>query len=346
MSTTIALFLLQDGIINGAIYALMGVALVLVFAVTRVIFVPQGEFVAWSALTMAALEAGTVPGTASLLPVLGIVACTLDFIRNRAGWSGRDAAVAVIRDVVLPLALLAAVTRFAPMKPGALVNIAITLALLVPIGTMIYRIAFQPLADASILVLLIAAIGVHFALLGLGLVFFGAEGFRTTPLVDGALLVAGIPLRYQSLWVLLVTCMLMVALYLFFDRTLVGKALTATAVNRLGARLVGIPVRATGRLAFALAAAIGAVSGILVGPLTTIYFDTGFLVGLKGFVAAIMAGLASYPLTVLAAIAVGLLEAYAAFFASAFKEVIVFSLIIPVLLWRSLAGGHHDEEDE
>ena len=77
MNATIALFLAQDGIINGAIYALLGVALVLVFAVTRVIFVPQGEFVAWGALTVAALEAGAVPGTAWLLAVLGVAAALL-----------------------------------------------------------------------------------------------------------------------------------------------------------------------------------------------------------------------------------------------------------------------------
>ena len=102
------------------------------------------------------------------------------------------------------------------------------------------------------------------------------------------------------------------------------------------------------RTAFALAAGIGAVSGILVGPLTTVAYDTGFLIGLwKGFVAAIVAGLASYPLTALAALAIGILESYSAFFASAFKEVIVFSIIIPFLLWRSYAhGAPADDEEE
>lgn len=346
MNSTIALFLLQDGVINGAIYALLGVALVLVFAVTRVIFVPQGEFVAWGALTVAALEAGVVPGTAWLLPALGVTAGLLELIRARGALAARDVVIVALRDFVLPLAVLAMVVWLAPGKPGALAAIAITLALLVPMGPLVYRIAFQPLADASVLVLFIGAIGVHFALLGLGLVFFGAEGFRTTPPVDGAIQLAGIGIKLQSIWVLLVTAALMAGLFVFFGHTLLGKALRATAVNRLGARLVGIPVKSTGRIAFALAAAIGAISGILIGPLTTIYYDTGFLIGLKGFVAAIIAGLASYPLVVLAALMVGLLEAFSAFYASAFKEVIVFSLILPVLLWRSLAGGHGDEEDE
>jgi branched-chain amino acid transport system permease protein len=87
------------------------------------------------------------------------------------------------------------------------------------------------------------------------------------------------------------------------------------------------------------------VSGLLIGPMTTIYYDSGFLIGLKGFVAAIFGGLVSYPLTAFAAILIGVFESYSTFFASAFKEVIVFSLIIPVLLWLSLAGVSTEEEE-
>ena len=347
MNGTIALFLAQDGVINGAIYALLGVTLVLVFAVTRVIFVPQGEFVAWSALTVAALEAGTVPGTAWLLVCFGIVAAVLEVLRERSTLTIRQVAIVGFRDVVLPVLLLGCVLWLAPMKLGVAVYAVIAVALLVPMGPLIYRIAFQPLADATPLALLIAAIGVHFAMVGMGLVVFGAEGARTTAFVDATYNVGPLRVKAQSIWVLVATSLVLASIYAFFERTLTGKALRATAVNRLGARLVGIPVQATGRIALAIAAAIGAISGVLIGPLTTISYDTGFLIGLKGFVAAILAGLTSYPLTALAAILVGLLESYAAFFASAFKEVIVFSIIIPVLIWRSLASGtSHDDEEE
>jgi branched-chain amino acid transport system permease protein len=345
MNSTVALFLAQDGIINGSVYALVGVTLVLLFAVTRVIFVPQGEFVAWGALTVAALEAGNVPGTAWLLMGLGVSAAVLELLRDRHLTVNRIRNILLL-DVALPGVLLALVIWLAPLKLGLIVNILVTVALMVPMGPLVYRIAFQPLADATVLVLFIAAIGVHFALTGLGLVFFGAEGTRTTPFVDAVLPVGPMMVKGQSLGVLFVTAVALVSLYLFFERTMLGKTLRATAVNRLGARLVGIPVRMTGQMAFALAALIGAVSGILIGPLTTISYDTGFLIGLKGFVAAIIAGLSSYPLTALAALLVGLLESYSAFFASAFKEVIVFSIIIPVLLWRSLAAGHHHDDEE
>jgi len=108
---------------------------------------------------------------------------------------------------------------------------------------------------------------------------------------------------------------------------------------------MGISPALAGRLTFFLAAVIGVLSGVLVAPLTTIYYDSGFLIGLKGFVAAIIGGLASYPLAAAGAILVGLLESFSSFWASAFKDVIVFTLIIPVLMWRSLTS-HHVEEEE
>ncbi len=133
------------------------------------------------------------------------------------------------------------------------------------------------------------------------------------------------------------------ALYLFFERTLRGKALRATAVNRLGARLMGISTSGAGRLSFGLAAFIGALSGLLIGPSTTIYYDSGFLIGLKGFVAAVFAGLTSFPLALAGALGVGLIESFGSFWASAFKEVIVFTAILPVLLWRSFVDVHPEE---
>jgi branched-chain amino acid transport system permease protein len=149
----------------------------------------------------------------------------------------------------------------------------------------------------------------------------------------------------QTVIVFLVTVALMVALWLFFERTLRGKALRATAVNRLGARLMGISTTGAGQLSFALAAFIGALSGLLIGPTTTVFYDSGFLIGLKGFVAAIFGALSSYPAAAAGALFVGLIESFGSFWASAFKEVIVFTLIIPVLLWRSFQHGHHDEEE-
>ena len=126
--------------------------------------------------------------------------------------------------------------------------------------------------------------------------------------------------------------------------TVVVAKLRATAVNRLGARLMGISTVQAGRLSFTMAAFIGALSGLLIGPTTTVFYDSGFLIGLKGFVAAVFAGLSSYPLALVGAMGVGLLESFGSFWASSFKEVIVFTSILPVLLWRSLRDPHHEED--
>jgi len=217
--------------------------------------------------------------------------------------------------------------------------------LITPLGPLLYRIAFRPLADATVLSLLIVAVAMHGVLVGLGLYFFGAEGSRTASFSDSRLDVSGIVVTGQSLVVVGTTLVLSALLFAFFERTIVGKALRATAINRVGARLMGIPTALAGDLSFALAAMIGAVSGLLIAPITTVYYDTGFLMGLKGFVAAIIGGLASYPIAMAGAVLVGLLESFSAFWASALKEVIVFTLIIPVLLWRSLKSRHVEEDE-
>ncbi|TMK44183.1 MAG: branched-chain amino acid ABC transporter permease, partial [Alphaproteobacteria bacterium] len=323
------LFLIQDGITNGAIYALLGLALVLVFAVTRVILIPQGEFVTYGALTYASLSAGQMPGTARLALAMGAVAFLLDLIAARRSLGFRLVARAFAVNVVLPAIVLALAMWSAAHHAGVAVNIALSLAIVAAVGVFLYRIAFQPLAHTSVLVLLIASVGCHLAMQGLGLLFFGAEGQRGPPIVDAAFSAGSLRFTGQSLGVYAITVAFIIGLWLLFGFTLYGKALRATAVNRLGARLAGIRTSLSGQIAFLLASLIGAISGILIVPITTLYYDTGFLIGLKGFIAAIIGGLVSYPLTAVAALLVGTVEAFSSFYASNFKEVIVFTLLIP-----------------
>jgi branched-chain amino acid transport system permease protein len=346
LNSTILLFLVQDGITNGAIYALLGLALVLVFAVTRVILIPQGEFVTYGALTYASLASGQMPGTAKLAVAMGVAAFAMDLFAARRALVGRKIARGFALNVVLPVIVLAATVWAADHRAPIGLDVALSLVIVAMIGLFLYRLAFQPIAHTSVLVLLIASVGCHLAMQGLGLLFFGAEGQRGPALADAAL-TAG-PLRFtgQSLAVYAITVAFIIALWLFFGLTLYGKALRATAVNRLGARLVGIRTSLSGQIAFLLASAIGALSGILIVPITTLYYDTGFLIGLKGFIAAIIGGLVSYPLTAIAALMVGIVEAFSSFYASNFKEVIVFTLLIPVLLLRSLAAPAAVEEEK
>ncbi|HBF54604.1 MAG TPA: branched-chain amino acid ABC transporter permease [Afipia sp.] len=346
MDSTILLFLLQDGITSGAIYALLGLALVLVFAVTRVILIPQGEFVTFGALTFAVLATGKVPGTTLLALGMGVVAFAFDMIAGRSTMNGRRFVHSLALNILLPLAIWGLATLLAGRQNNVIVNFLLSIVIVAPIGLYLYRIAYQPIAHASVLVLLIASVGVHLALQGLGLVFFGPEGLRAPAIATAAFTIG--PLRFtgQSIAIYAITILLIVGLWLLFGYTLYGKALRATAVNRLGARIVGIRTTLSGQVAFLLAAVIGTISGILIVPITTIYYDTGFLIGLKGFVAAIIGGLVSYPLPATAALVVGIVEAFSSFYASNFKEVIVFTLLLPVLILRSLATPEVEEEGD
>ncbi|ANQ83402.1 branched-chain amino acid ABC transporter permease [Azoarcus olearius] len=345
MDFQIALLLGQDGITNGAIYALLALALVLVFAVTRVIFIPQGEFVAYGALTLAMLQAGAVPATVWLLAGLGAVAAVLDGRGALQSGNAKKLPGIVGWNLAYPLAL-AGVLMALPVKELPLaVQVLLALAVVVPMGPYLYRVVYQPIAAAPVLILLIVSVAVHVGMVGLGLLFFGAEGQRTPAFSDARFEVGPLLVSGQTIWVIVASIALIAALYQFFERTLYGKALRATAINRVGAQLMGISPALAGKLTFVLAAFIGALSGVLIAPITTIYYDTGFLIGLKGFVAAIIGGLGSYPIAAIGAVLVGLLEAFSSFWASAYKEVIVFTLIIPVLLWRSLTSHHLEEEE-
>lgn len=347
MNAQIALLLGQDGVTNGAIYALLALSIVLVFTVTRVLLVPQGEFVTFGAMTMATLQAGQPVRLAWLLLVLAALRLVWRLWALRPGLRADPQPPLSAWDFAGPLYALI-LWGIAYRVPGQdwpmALQVLFTLALVVPLGPWLYDLCFRPIAAAHGLVLLIVSIALHVVLVGLALWMFGAEGARTLPFSEDGLDLGLLNVNAQSLWVLAATLALMVGLFVFFERTLRGKALRATAVSRLGAQLMGISPTTAGRTCFALAAFIGGLSGTLIAPLTTLYYDSGFLISLKGFVGAVVGGLVSFPVGALGALSVGLVEAYSTFWASSYKEVIVFTLILPFLLWRSLTSKHHEED--
>jgi branched-chain amino acid transport system permease protein len=348
MDAQIAAILAMDGIATGAIYVLIGLGFVLIFAVTRVIFVPFGDIAAFTALTLASLEAGRSPGTVGLVAVLAVLAMLMESVALVRARAFNRLPRAGLYYLILPLLPAAAVWLGAGTVLPAPARIALALALVLPIAPLLDRVVFRPIADASVLLLLTVAVALHFALVGLGLLFFGPEGVRTQPLTDAMFDIGGLTVSAQTLLIVGASIAFSGLLFLFFEFTLLGKALRATAVNRTGARLVGIRPEATGTIAYLLASLLAGISGVLIAPVTTIFYDSGFLLGLKAFVGAIIGAMASYPVTALGAVLVGLLESFASFWSSAFKEVVVFSLLIPVLLWRSLsvAAVADDEAEE
>jgi branched-chain amino acid transport system permease protein len=346
MTFDIALLLAQDGIANGAIYVLVALGTVLIFVVTRVIFVPFGDIVAYAAMTLAALQSGQRPGTFWLVLVLAALAMLFEGVSLLRAGEAQALPRALVLYLGLPALPAIAVWFLAGRNLPMAAAIALTLAIVLPIAPLLYRVAFRPIADAPVLVLLIVAVALHFATSGIALLFFGPEGARAQPLTRAAFAVGGLIFSGQMLAMLAGSAVFSLLLFLFFGHTLTGKALRATAVNRIGARLVGIRPVTAGALAFFIASALAGVSGILIGPSTTLYYDSGFVIGLRAFVGAIIGGLVSYPLAALGALFVGLLESYAAFWDSALKEVVVFGALIPVLVWRSMVFGHGPEDEE
>ena len=346
MTMDIATILGIDGIATGAIYALVAIGTVLIFTVTRVIFIPFGDIAAFTALTLAALETKRVPGTFGLVIVLACLACLMEVVSLVRGGALRETPRAVFFYLALPLMAVGIVWMAMRYDSPMAVRIVLALLLIMPISPLLDRIVFRPVADASVLLLLTVSVALHFALVGLGLLFFGPEGVRTEPLTAFSTEIAGIHVSGQTILIVVAAMVFSGLLFLFFDFTLTGKALRATAINRTGARLMGIRPARSGTIAYLLGSLMAGVSGILIAPVNTIFYDSGFLIGLKAFVGAIVGGMTSYPGAALGSLGVGILESFASFQSGAFKDVIVFSLLIPILLWRSLASEHSEEEVE
>jgi branched-chain amino acid transport system permease protein len=344
MTADIAAILGVDGIATGAIYVLVALGTVLIFTVTRVMFIPFGDIAAFTALTLSAIQSHQIPGTIALVVVLSVLAFAMEaghlLLQRRLNRLPRAAAIYL----GLPLATAALVRFGVAFNLPMPLQIILALLIMLPIAPLLDRIVFRPIADATVLLLLIVSVALHFALVGLGLLFFGPEGVRTEPLTDVSVELGGVLISGQTMLIVAAAALFSFLLYLFFGFTLTGKALRATAVNRTGARLMGIRPARAGTIAYLLGSLMAGVSGVLIAPVNTIFYDSGFLLGLKAFVGAVIGGLASYPGTALGALCVGVLESFASFTNSALKDVIVFALLIPILLWRSI-GAHHAEED-
>ncbi|HET8744355.1 MAG TPA: branched-chain amino acid ABC transporter permease [Ramlibacter sp.] len=234
---------------------------------------------------------------------------------------GMSAATLAAAGVPLPLAILLAVA------------VAVVVALLIE------RIAIAPARHAGTVTLIIITIGVSLFLRGLAQLVWGKGVFRLPAFTgEEPIAFAGATLLPQSLWVLGGATVAVLALRFFYGRTLAGKAMLATAFNRLAAQLVGINTRAVLFASFGLAALLGAVGGVLIAPIAFTSYDAGIMLGLKGFAAAMLGGLGSFPGAVLGGLVLGLLEGLGAgFVSSAYKDAIAFVVILAVLFF--LPGG-------
>jgi branched-chain amino acid transport system permease protein len=217
---------------------------------------------------------------------------------------------------------------------------ALSVLAVAALGAVLYRAAVYPLRHAPALAALILTIGASIALRGGALIGWGTDPLAVAPFSPGPpLVLGGAVLVRQGVWVLAVSAAAFGALWWFFARTYAGAAVQACAVNARAARLMGIRVERVVLLTWALAAALGAAAGAVIAPITYASYDMGLMLGLKGFVAAVLGGLVSPPAAIVGGFLLGVLESLAAgLVSSAYKDAVAFVVLI-VLCLAQAAGA-------
>jgi branched-chain amino acid transport system permease protein len=243
----------------------------------------------------------------------------INFAQGEFAMLGAMLMVYFSRDMGMPLA-----AAFA----GSVAAVTLT-------GVVFERLAIRPVRKAGVLVLILITIGASFFLKGVGMFISNKNTFYMDDFTPGEpISVFGAAISTQQLWVLGVLAVVVLCLEFFFRLTMTGKAMRACAVNRTAARLMGIDVSKMVMLSFALSAAIGAVGGAVVVPITTVEYESGAMLGLKGFSAAVLGGLGNMPGAVVAGMTLGVLESVSAYKFSAYKNAIALAVLLIVLFVR------------
>lgn len=209
----------------------------------------------------------------------------------------------------------------------------ITVAL---VGVLFERLAIRTARSQQILVFIFITIGASIFIRGLALITWGSDPF-VLPSFSGnePIHVLRAIILPQNLWVFAITICVVVVLHFFFKKSITGKAMRAASCNRRAAALAGISVNRMVSLSFAMSAALGALAGIIIAPITTTSYDVGFMLGLKGFSAAVLGGYGNMPGAILGGLLLGVMESLAAgLVSSAYKNAVAFIVLLLVLFIR------------
>lgn len=211
--------------------------------------------------------------------------------------------------------------------------IILAVALTSVVGVALNKLAIEPARGAPVVSIIIITIGASIFIQGAAQIIFGKGIHRFEAFSgDAPYRIMGATILPQSLWVIGVAIAIFAGLWLFFTKTLTGKAVLATSNNRLAAALVGINTKYIMTLSFGLSAAIGAIAGVVITPITMVSFDVGVALALKGFAAAMLGGLGNPAGALLGGLLLGILEALTAgYISSQYKDAVAFILIIAVL---------------
>ena len=216
-----------------------------------------------------------------------------------------------------------------PLPIGFVVTVGVVTAL----GALFERLAIYPLKRPTVLILIIITLAGSIIFKGAAMLLWGKQTY-TLPHFSGEapLCVLGATILPQTLWIIGILCAVVTVLAVFFNYTMLGKAMRACSVNSSAASLVGINVRKIVLLSFALSAAIGAVAGIIFTPIVLMEYDRGALLALKGFCAAVLGGLGNGVGAVVAGMLIGILESFGAgFISSGYKDALALLVLLAVL---------------
>lgn len=222
---------------------------------------------------------------------------------------------------------------------GILVSMVLSMIAVGFLGVLIQRIAYRPMLQAPRLSILITALAVSLILYNLVMALTDGE-FKafTVGLGYEGVSMGEVYLTYTQIVLVAATAVLMVALHLFINKTMYGKAMRAIAIDQDACRLMGIDVNRVIAVTFfigsSLAAAAGVMAGVYYG---SIHFFMGFVIGLKAFTAAVMGGIGSIPGAMLGGLLLGLLEAFGTqipFIGSEWKDVFTFAILILLLVFK------------
>jgi branched-chain amino acid transport system permease protein len=201
------------------------------------------------------------------------------------------------------------------------------------VGALLERVAIRPARSRSIVILVFITIGASIFMRGVFKILWGKNQMGLPPFSgETPINFAGATLMPQNLWIFGITLISVIGLHFFFSRTRLGKAMRATACNPKAASLMGVNVNSMVLLSFALSGALGAIAGIIIVPITTLSFDIGVMLGLKGFAAAVLGGYGNSLGAVLGGLLLGVLESVGAgVISSTYKDVIAFGILLLVL---------------
>lgn len=209
----------------------------------------------------------------------------------------------------------------------------ITLLFMFILGALFERAAIYPARRSEGFVLIIITIGVAIMLRGIALIIWGTSPRSLPPFTEGSPLeIMGAVIQQQSLSAIVVTFIILILMYLFFERTYIGKAVTACVVNPFAARLMGIRPERMSLFAISISASLGALGGIIIAPISGATYGMGLMLGIKAFIAAVIGGLTNAPAAIAGAMLIGLLEAFTeGLWSSGYKDVVSFGALLLVL---------------